>query len=327
MKTRLVRVAMTQTVNAYGPMPARVEDLAQLAGHLEDVRQVNLEHHLALLESAAAAGVRAIGFGELFTGPYFALHDDPMWNGLAEDAWSGPTVTALAAAAKQHGMVVVAPIYERDALSGRLFNTATVIDADGTVLGTYRKTHIPHGSNEQGSFYEQQYYLRSDGKNRVGSSDVSTNPFFPVFDTAIGRIGVAICYDRHFVGVLLSLALEGAELVFCPAVTFGAKSQRMWPLEFAVDAARHNLFIGGSNRRGVEPPWNQEFFGDSHFVGPNGRVEDVSAHKNLIVSDLDFGELSDPDPSGWDFPRDGRHNIYSHLARRMFGVGNPRQTR
>jgi len=321
MTARIIRVAMTQTVNAYAPMPARVEDLAQLEGRLEDVRRVNLEHHLDLMEAAAAAGVRAIGLGELFTGPYFALEDDPMWSALAEDAWSGPTVTALAAAARRHAMVVVAPIYERDGLSGRLFNTAVVIDADGRVLGTYRKTHIPHGTNEQGSFYEQLYYEASDGKNRVGGADVSTNPYFPVFTTAIGRIGVAICYDRHFVGVMLSLALEGAELVFCPAVTFGAKSERMWPLEFAVDAARHNLFIGGSNRKGVEPPWNQPYFGDSHFVGPNGRVPDLSTHPNLVISDLELGELAEADPSGWDFPRDGRHDIYSHHGRRQFGPG------
>jgi N-carbamoylputrescine amidase len=321
MTQRLVRVAMTQTVNAYGAMPARIEDLAQLAGHLDDIRHANIDHHLALLEAAAAAGVRAIGLGELFTGPYFALHDDPMWTSLAEDAWDGPTVSALRAAAKQHGMVIVAPIYERDALSGKRFNTAVVIDADGMVLGSYRKTHIPHGSNELGSFYEQLYYERSDGKNRVGASNVATNPFFPVLATAIGRIGVAICYDRHFDGVMLSLALEGAELVFCPAVTFGAKSQRMWPIEFAVDAARHNVFIGGSNRKGVESPWNQPFFGDSHFVGPNGRAPDVSAHPNLIISDLDLGELTEPDPSGWDFPRDNRHDIYSHHGQRMFDPG------
>jgi|APCry1669188970_1035186.scaffolds.fasta_scaffold20931_2 beta-ureidopropionase len=324
MNARLVRVAMTQTVNAYGAMPTRIDDLAQLSGRLEDVRLANVEHHLALMEAAAKLGVRAIGLGELFTGPYFALHDDPMWIDLAEDAWDGPTVLSLRAGAKQHGMVVVAPIYERDALSGKRFNTAVVIDADGQVLGTYRKTHIPNGSNELGSFFEKTYYERSNGKNRVGASDVATNPFFPIFTTAIGRVGVAICYDRHFDGVMLSLALEGAEIVFCPAVTFGEKSQRMWPVEFAVDAARHNLFIGGSNRKGTESPWNQPFFGDSHFVGPNGRLEDLSTHPNLIVSDVDFGELYESDPSGWDFPRDIRHDIYSHHGRRVFDSGDPR---
>jgi len=195
------------------------------------------------------------------------------------------------------------------------------------VLGTYRKTHIPHGSNEQGTFCEQLYCEPSNAKNRVGASDVSTKPFFPVFTTAVGRIGVAICYDRHFVGMMLSLALEGAELVFCSAVTFGAKSQRMWPLEFAVDAARHNLFIGGSNRKGVEAPWDQPFFGDSHFVGPNGRIADVSTHPNLVVSDLDFGELSEADPSGWNFSRDSRHYIYSHDGRQLFGAGSPPSAR
>jgi len=186
-----------------------------------------------------------------------------------------------------------------------------VIDEQGEVLGTYRKTHIPHGKNEQGSFLEGFYYDRSDGKNALGPRNVSKNPHFPVFETSVGRLGVAICYDRHFEGVLWSLAHEGAQLVFCPAVTFGEKSQRMWHLEFQVDAARHNVFIGGSNRKGVEPPWNQPYFGESHFTGPNGKLANLSRHPELIVSDVALGELSAPDPSGWNLKRDLRHDIYS----------------
>ncbi len=108
-----------------------------------------------------------------------------------------------------------------------------------------------------------------------------------------------------------SLAHEGAELVFSPAVTFGEKSQRMWHLEFPVDAARHRLFIGGSNRRGVEPPWNQPYFGESYFVGPGGVLPNLSTHPELIVSDVELAELSRPDPSGWNLPRDLRPDIYS----------------
>jgi len=307
----MLRAAMTETVNAYAAMPARVEDLHTLEGKLGDVRRANVDHHVGLIEAAAALGVKAICLGELFPGPYFALRSDPMWTALAEDAFEGETVTTLKACARRNDVVIVAPIYEKDATSGKRFNTAVVIDATGDVLGTYRKTHIPYGKNEQGAFHENLYYERSDGKNRLGPANVGTNPYFPVFATKVGKIGVAICYDRHFEGVVSSLAEAGAELVFSPAVTFGAKSQRMWRLEFAVDAARHNVFIGGSNRLGVEPPWGQPYFGDSHFVGPNGAIEGVGAHANLAIADLDLGELSRGDPAGWNLPRDIRYDVYT----------------
>jgi N-carbamoylputrescine amidase len=302
---------MTQTLNAFPDMPSRVEDLGMLAGRLDDVRRANVDHHLGLVERAASAGVKAICLGELFPGPYFALRSDAMWTALAEDALSGKTVTALRAAAERHSLVIVAPIYELDSKSGKRFNTAVVIDEHGEVLGTYRKTHIPHGANEQASFHENLYYERGDGQNLLGPSNVAKNPYFPVWQTSVGKIGVAICYDRHFEGVMASLAGGGAEVVFCPAVTFGAKSQRMWRLEFAVDAARHNVFIGGSNRAGAEPPWGQAYFGDTHFVGPNGAVAEVGGYANLVVADLDLEELTRGDPSGWNLPRDIRHDIYS----------------
>jgi N-carbamoylputrescine amidase len=308
---RIVRVAMTETVDAYKFMPESVDELELLEDRLEDVRRANVEHHLALLDEAATHGVKAICFGELFPGPYFALRTDPMWIALAEDVHDGPTIPALRAAAKRHGIIVVAPIYERDAASGKRFNTAVAIDEHGELLGTYRKTHIPFGKNEQGSFHENVYYDAGDGKNLLGPANVSKNPYFPVWQTSAGRIGVAICYDRHFEGVMGSLAAEGAELIFSPAVTFGAKSRRMWRLEFAVDAARHDVFIGGSNRKGSEPPWNQPYFGDTHFVGPNGEIPNQSTHPNLVIADLDLGELTAPHAAGWDLERDARPSIYS----------------
>jgi N-carbamoylputrescine amidase len=207
-------------------------------------------------------------------------------------------------------MIVVAPIYELDP-SGRRFNAAVLIDEKGNVVGKYRKSHIPNGRNEQGSFHEGFYYDRGDGQNGSWPANVSANPFFPVFQTSIGRIGVALCYDRHFEGVMRTLAGQGAELIFSPAVTFGAKSERMWRLEFQVDAARHGVFIGGSNRKGKEAPWNQPYFGESHFVGPNGLLPDLSDHPNLVIADLDLAELARTDPSGWNLPRDTRPDTYS----------------
>jgi N-carbamoylputrescine amidase len=299
---------MTQTCNAYGPMPARVEDLPSLAPRLDAIRQANLDHHVALIEAAAQRGARVVGLGELFPSPYFALRRDAFWRAMAEDAVCGPTVFTMMDAARRLGVVIVAPVYER--ADDGLFNAAVVIDADGTNLGRQRKVHIPQGTNELGSFDEPFYYGRSNGAAPPGTRSISANPFFPVFETAAGRIGVAICYDRHFEGVMSALARGGAQVVFSPAVTFGAKSRRMWDMEFAVDAARHNLFIGGSNRFSAEAPWNQEYFGASHFVGPNGRLADISDDERLVISNLDLGELERPDPAGWNLRRDVRPEAY-----------------
>jgi len=307
--TRTLRIALTETRNAY-PMPATVAELAALADHLDEVRAANVEHHVALCRSAAGLGVRLVGMGELFTGPYFALSRDPMWRALAEDATGGPTVSTLRQVARDLGLVLVAPIYELDAASGRRFNTAVVIEADGEVIGKYRKTHIPAGANEQAAFCETFYYDPSDGQLGDWPRNRSRNRYFPVFETSVVRLGVAICYDRHFEGVMAALADNGAELVLSPAVTFGAKSRRMWDLEFAVDAARHRLYIAGSNRRGAEAPWNQPYFGASHVAGPDGRLATVAGPDPLVIADLDLDALRGPDPSGWDLARDRRPDIY-----------------
>jgi len=309
--SRTIRVALSETCNAYSDMPASIADLKALANRLDDIRAANVAHHVDLARAAAGAGAQILGMGELFTGPYFALGRDPMWLGLAEDALVGPTVTTLRQTARETGLILVAPIFEHDPRSGRRFNTAVVIDEAGEILGRYRKTHIPVGTNEQASFCETFYYDRSDGDLGTWPRNVSSNPFFPVFETRLVRLGVAICYDRHFEGVMSALAENGAELVLSPAVTFGAKSRRMWDLEFPVDAARHNLYIGGSNRRGVEPPWTQEYFGASYFAGPDGVVPNVVAPTtNLVIADLDLDLLGGADPSGWDLPRDRRPDIY-----------------
>lgn len=310
MTSRLVRAALTQTVNAFPGMPSSVDGLGALATQLEAIRAANVAHHVELALAAKAQGAQVVCFGELFPGPYFALRSDPLWVGLAEDAREGPTVTTLMALAKAQALVIVAPLYERTK-AGKRFNTAVVIDATGEVLGSYRKTHIPHGENEQGQFLEGFFYERSDGDTGPHLRNVSSNPYFPVWETAVGRLGVAICYDRHFEGVMSTLAREGAELILSPAVTFGEKSHRMWHLEFQVDAARHNVFIGGSNRKGREAPWGQAYFGDSHFVGPNGVLVNVSTHPELVIADVDLSQLAAPDPSGWNLKRDLRRDIYS----------------
>ena len=303
-----IRAALTQTRNVYTPMPDSVGDLNSVAPYLESIRRANVEHHIGLIEQARDRGAGVVGLGELFTAPYFALRRDPVWLGMAEDARSGPTVTSIRETAKRLEMVIVAPIYEQ-AADGR-FNTAVVIDSDGRVCGRHRKCHIPWGTNEQGGFDERFYYQPSNGAPFAEGRSTGGNPYLGVFETGVGRLGVATCYDRHFEGVMSGLARGGAEIVFSPAVTFGEKSRRLWQMEFEVEAVRHGLFIGGSNRFGVEPPWNQHYFGESHFVGPNGRLEDRSDVSNLVISDIDLEVLRRPDPAGWDIRGDTRPEIY-----------------
>ena len=309
--TRIVRVAMTETINVFPGMPQELSQLDALRDRLGEVRKANLDHHLTLAADAAKVGVRLIGFGELFAGPFFALARTPMWFDLAEDPQTGPTISTLRQAARDHSLIISAPIYERVSESQR-FSTTVLIDESGELVGKYRKCHLPEGANEEGSFFEPFYYSKSDGDNGSWAANVSNNPFFPVYQTSIGKVGLTTCYDRHFPGVMQTMNAEGAELVLSPAVTFGEKSRRMWHMEFLVDAMRHNIFIAGSNRRGSEPPWNQEFFGESYFAGPNGVVPRLDGTRpELVVADLDLDELSRPDPSGWNIARDQRPNIYT----------------
>lgn len=294
-----VRIAVTETKNAYADMPSRVEDLEQLADRLDDVRNANLDHHENLIRAAHARGVKIIGLGELFSAPYFAATKLDMFKRLAESATDGPTVQRMQALAGELDMVIVAPIYE---LAGDdRYNAAVVIDAGGEILGRYRKTHIPHGGNEQGTFFEGHYY---------GRADDSLGTYFPSFETKHAKIGVAICYDRHFEGVMSALKRAGADIVFCPAVTFGEKSERMWAMEFEVDAARHRLFIAGSNRLGREKPWDVHYFGKSYVAGPDGRIDVDRSTEGIVVADVDPAVVHAADPSGWRLIEDARSEIF-----------------
>jgi beta-ureidopropionase len=303
--TRVVRVALTETRNAFADMPASMDALEALAPRLDELRAANVEHHVDLARQAAAAGAQLIGFGELFTGPYFALETRAFWRELAEDARDGPTTTRLREVARELGIVIVAPLYELDDASGKRFNTAVVIERTGEVLGIFRKVHIPAGRNEQGEFHETFYYEGSDGALRNGPANISKNDYYPVFETSVGRIGIAICYDRHFPVSVAALAANGAQIVLQPSVTFGATSQRMWPLEAQVDALRHRVYVCPSNRRGPEKPWGIEYFGRSGCFGPSGPLEARDAGPGLRIFDLDLDALTAGD-SGWDLARDAR---------------------
>jgi len=257
--------------------------------------------HEAWAREAASQGAQVIAFQELFYGPYFGITQDPAYYRYAEPA-DGPTVERFAALAAELGIVMVLPIYE-EAQPGVLYNTAVVVDADGTVLGSYRKHHIPNLDK----FWEKFYF-------RPG------NLGFPVFDTAVGKIGVYICYDRHFPEGWRELALNGAQIVFNPNATKPGLSNRLWEIEQPAAAVANGYFVVANNRVGLEDnEYGDEavnFYGSSYAVGPDGNyVGEVasSTSDELVVRDLDLDQVREV-RERWQFFRDRRPDAYTAIT-------------
>jgi beta-ureidopropionase len=257
-----------------------------------------IEASVELAREAAVQGAKVLCFQELFYGPYFCQVQDPAYFSFAEAVPGGPTTELMVALARELQMVLVVPVFEEEQV-GLYYNTAFVIDADGTYLGKYRKTHIPQ---VQG-FWEKYYF-------RPG------NLGYPVFKTAAGPIGVYICYDRHFPEGWRALGLGGARLVFNPSATSRSLSQYLWNLEQPAAAVANEYFVGAVNRVGVEPLGDDDFYGSSYFVDPRGQMvggpapDDKSA---VVVRDLDMGLLRQVRQT-WAFYRDRNPAAYSSLC-------------
>ena len=258
-----------------------------------------LDLHEKHARDAAAQGAQVMCFQELFYGPYFCQVQDTEYYDYAEAVPDGPTVTRFSALAKELGMVLVLPVYEREQ-AGFLYNTAAVVDADGTYLGKYRKHHIPQVKG----FWEKFYF-------RPG------NVGWPVFDTAVGKVGVYICYDRHFPEGWRALGLAGAEIVFNPSATSRGLSNYLWKLEQPAAAAANMYFVGAINRVGIEPLGDDDFYGTSYFADPRGQLvgEAASGHdEELVVRDLDLSLIEEV-RNQWAFYRDRRPDAYDSLVR------------
>ncbi|WP_063053514.1 nitrilase-related carbon-nitrogen hydrolase [Nocardia arthritidis] len=256
-----------------------------------------LKAHEAYARRAAAEGAAVICFQELFYGPYFCQRQDQRFYDYAESV-PGPTTQRFAALAKELRLVMILPVYEQEQ-PGLLYNTAAVLDADGSYLGKYRKHHLPHVHG----FWEKFYF-------RPG------NLGWPVFDTAVGRVGVYICYDRHFPEGWRALALSGAEIVFNPSATSRGLSGYLWKLEQPAAAVANEYFIGAINRVGVEEYGDDDFYGTSYFVDPEGKfVGDVASDTDpeLVVRDLDM-DLIKVVRDRWAFYRDRRPDAYGPLV-------------
>ena len=286
--TRAVRVGLIQ---------ASVGDDAPT--ELESLKAHMIDKHMALIDDAANQGVEVLCLQELFYGPYFCAEQDRRWYAMAESIPEGPTVRLMQDVAKRHGMALVVPIYE-ESMAGVYYNTAAVLDSDGSYLGKYRKSHIPH---LEPGFWEKFYFKPG-------------NCGYPVFQTKAAKIGVYLCYDRHFPEGARELGLNGAEIVFNPSATVSGLSDHLWVLEQPAHAVANGYFVAAINRVGYEKPWNiGEFYGQSYFCNPKGQIIARGSRDKdeLIVSDLDLDEIDEVRQT-WQFFRDRRPETYSGIS-------------
>ncbi len=277
----------------------QAHNVGDVSAPIEEIKRANIEHQMKLVEDAARKGVQMLCFQEIFTTPYFCAEQQTRWYEAVEKVPDGRTVQMMQSVAKEKGMVLIVPIYEEE-ISGVYYNTAAVIDADGKYLGKYRKTHIPHVAP---GFWEKFYF-------RPG------NLGYPCFDTAFARIGVYICYDRHFPEGARCLGLNGAEIIFNPSATVAGLSEYLWKLEQPAHAVANGYFVGAINRVGTEAPWNiGEFYGQSYFCDPRGQIiaEASRDQDELVVADLDMDKIKEV-RNTWQFYRDRRPDAYGAIV-------------
>jgi N-carbamoylputrescine amidase len=277
----------------------QAKNAAPTDASIEEIKRLNIEKHVAMIDDAARQGVQILCMQEVFTTPYFCAEQQTRWYEAVEKIPDGPTTKLMQDLAKQHGMVIIVPIYEEE-IAGIYYNTAAVIDADGKYLGKYRKNHIPHVNP---GFWEKFYF-------RPG------NLGYPAFDTAYARIGVYICYDRHFPEGARVLGLNGAEIVFNPSATVAGLSEYLWKLEQPAHAVANGYFVGAINRVGHELPWDiGEFYGQSYFCDPRGQIIAQAPRDQdaIVVADLNLDLIREV-RNTWQFFRDRRPDSYGQLV-------------
>ncbi len=263
------------------------------------IKAAMIEKHLELIARAAEDGAQVVCLQELFYGPYFCAEQKTRWYEMTEKVPDGPTIKLMAEVAKKHEIVLIVPVYEEE-MTGVYYNTAAVIDADGSYLGKFRKMHIPHCDP---GFWEKFYF-------RPG------NLGYPVFDTLVGKVGVYLCYDRHFPEGARCLGLAGAEIVFNPSATVAGLSEYLWKLEQPAHAVANGYFVGAINRPGFEEPWRiGEFYGQSYFCDPRGQMLAVGKRSDddIVIADLDLDLIREV-RNTWQFYRDRRPESYGAIV-------------
>ena len=273
----------------------------------------NLRHAIAKVGEAAAAGARVVCLPELFRSRYFAQTEDARVFDLAEPV-PGPTTEALGKAAKQAGVVVIAPVFERRA-PGLYHNSAATIDVDGRVAGVYRKMHIP----DDPAYYEKYYFAPGD----LG---------FRAFDTGVGRIGTLVCWDQWYPEGARLTALQGANVLFYPTAigwhpkekaAHGAEQLDAWRTIQRGHAIANGCYVAAVNRVGHEPPPRGdgdgiEFWGSSFLADPFGAIlaEAPVDREAILVAEVDLARIEEV-RRGWPFLRDRRIDAYSGITSRF----------
>lgn len=276
----------------------QAKDTSKKSDPIQTIKDKAIEKHLKLVGEAAAKGAQITCFQEIFFGPYFCAEQDSRWYDMAEEV-PGPTTAIFQEVAAKHQMVLIVPIYERQ-MTGVYYNTAVVIDADGKILGKYRKTHIPH----VGGFWEKFYFKPG-------------NLGYPIFQTAYARIGVYICYDRHFPEPARLLGLAGADITYNPSATTAGLSRYLWELEQPAHCVANGFYTGAINRVGVEAEFGPgKFYGSSYFCNPRGKIiaQAGEDEDEVVVADLDLDMIKEV-RNIWQFYRDRRPETYQDIAR------------
>lgn len=283
-------------------------------------KQAAITHMESRIREAAAQGARVMLLPELFASPYFCQEEDHAFFGLAE-AFQGPTVLGMAALAKSLGVVIVVPFFERVA-AGVYFNTAAVIDADGTVLGKYRKMHIP----DDPGFYEKFYFSPGD----LG---------YQVFATRYGNIGVLICWDQWYPEAARLTALRGADILVYPTAIgwhpeekaqYGETQYNAWQRVQLGHAVANGVFVAAINRVGFEKnpikDTGIEFWGRSFLAGPQGDILAQAGERDdeTMIQDVNFGQIETV-RQHWPFLRDRRIDSYGEITKRYIGLSGEQQ--
>lgn len=273
----------------------------------EDSPAANIRKTIPRIEEAAARGAKIIGLQELFTTKYFCIEQNPNHFRLAESMESGPSVSALAAVAKKLGVVIVAPLFEARG-SEVYHNTATIIDADGSILGKYRKMHIP----QDPGFEEKFYFTPGD----LG---------FRAWSTAHGKIGVLICWDQWYPEAARLTALSGANILFYPTAigwlpeekaTLGQAQHTAWETVQRGHGVANGCYVAATNRVGTEG--QTQFWGQSFVSNPYGEIiaKASSDQEEVLIADCDL-EKQKEFRRIWPFFRDRRIDFYGDLTKRL----------
>ncbi len=273
--------------------------------------KANLKKTLALTEQAAKKGAKIICTQELFRSQYFCQSEDHANFDLAESI-PGPSSAAFQKIAKKYGVVIVASLFERRA-SGLYHNTAVIIDADGSLLGIYRKMHIP----DDPLFYEKFYFTPGD----TG---------FRAWQTKFGKIGVLICWDQWYPEGARLTSLQGAEILFYPTAIgwhpkeraeYGDNQHGAWEIIQRSHAVANGCYVAAVNRIGLEQPIGGdglEFWGQSFVAGTSGQILAKASvdQEEILLVPIDLGKV-DVTRTHWPFLRDRRIDAYGDLTKRF----------